>query len=185
MRVGGPPSQCERQHERVVAPLPGVLVIASAKADLTKPQPPVEGHCGGVVAAHLKKEAIRPGRLGGVGERGDEPAGNAMAAVSLMHAEREKLGLIGGEPTEDEANGLRRACNARQKCDRAGVPQQLPEACCIPGLGKDQGVQRRKLARVPLTGFEERQIAVTERRNHGKARGRAGSAGGFTSGGLR
>jgi hypothetical protein len=180
-----PPSKRERQHERVVPPLPGVLVIALAKADLTKPQPPVEGHCGGVVATHLKDEALRPSPFGGARELGDEPAGNAVAAVPLMDAQREKLDLIGSEPPEDETNGLRRARNARQEGNRAGVPQQLLQARFIPGLGKDQGVQRRKLSGVPWRGSEERQVGMTERRGHGQARRREGSAGGLTSGGLR
>ena len=184
MRGGLPPqSEPERQHERVV-PLP-VLVIALAKSDLTKPEPPVEGNGRGVVAAHLEEEALCSTALGGVREGRDEPAGNTMAAVSLMHAEREKLCLIGSEPPEDEADRLRRGRDARQKRGRTRLSQQLPEARFIPGLGKEQGVQLGKLPGVPLRRLLEQRVGVTERRNHGQLWRRTGSAGGFTSGGLR
>src|SRR5262252_9528831 len=113
MRGGLPPqSKPECQHECVVPPLP-VLVIAVANADLTKAEPPVEGHCGGVIAAHLEEEAPGSAALGGLHEGRHEPAGNAMAAMSFMHAERQQLCLIGGEPPEDEPDRLRRGRDAR------------------------------------------------------------------------
>lgn len=65
----------------------------------------------------------------------------------------------------------------------------MPETCFIPALGpalgKDEGVQLGKLAGVPWGRLQERQMAVTKRRDHEQTRTRAGSAGGFTSGGLR
>src|SRR5262249_61954307 len=128
-----PQSEPERQHERVV-PLP-VLVIALAKSDLTKPEPPVEGHGRGVVAAHLEEEALCSTALGGVREGRDEPAGNTMAAVSLMPAEREKLCLIGSEPPEDEADRLRRGGGARPKNGRTRVVPHWPGAPLPPAPG--------------------------------------------------
>src|SRR5262245_40171980 len=119
MRVGSASiSERERQHKGVVRVL-GMLVIALAKANRREAEPTVEGRCGGIVAAHFKDEALRPSPRGGVRERPNEPAGDATAPVSLMHAEREKLCLIGGELPKDEADGLWRGCHARQERDRA------------------------------------------------------------------
>lgn len=122
MRGGLQPySERERQHQCVLARLPGVLVIALPQANLTKAQSPVEAHCGSVVAAHLEEETLRPGPLGGVHERTREPTGNAVPAMPLMHAEREKLCLIGRQLPHDEADGLRRGRNARQERGRPGM----------------------------------------------------------------
>jgi len=181
----GTRSKRERQHARVVPPLPGVLVIALAKADLTKALSLVEGHSGSVMAAHLKKKALCPGPLGGVRQGDNEPAGNALPAMSLTHAEREDLGLVGGELPEDEAGGLRWGCHARQERVGAGMRQQPPKARFIPGRGEENGVQFRKLPGVVWRSSQQRDVHGIERGDHGETRKREGSAGGFTSGGLR
>src|SRR5262245_51895194 len=185
MRVGRARSKRERQHQRIVPPLPGMLVIALAKADLTKAEPLVEGQSGGVVAAHLKQKALCPSLLGGVPQRQDEPAGNPLPALSLAHAEGEDLRLVGGEPPEDEADGLGWGCHPRQERLSAGMLQQPPKARLIPARGEKSSVQVRKLPGVLWRSSQERHIHGIERRDHGGTRRRQGSAGGFTSGGLR
>src|SRR5262249_14600366 len=172
-------SNRERQHERVVPPLPRVLVIALAKADLTKAEPLVEGHSGGVSAAHFKKKALCPSPLGAVRQLDDEPEGNAVTARPLAHAECEDLGLIGGEPPEDEAGGLRWVWHAGQERVGAGMRQQPPKARFIPGRGEENGVQFRKLPGVLWRSSQERDVHGIERGDHGETRKSEGSAWGL------